>query len=251
MDDSLIKKKMKIRLFGVFIITLLIILACSHYLASNQKKSEQMKVKYTARTTVSRIESRLDKYLERADFIKKIIEKANNLDDKKFNEIAELLHEDKDVIEAIELAKDGVVGNIYPLKGNEPAMGLDMLTNPKRKKEAKIAKKSGQYTIAGPYELKQGGIGALLFDPVYIYENGHKKFWGFVILVIDWEKFIHEINLNNLEDIGYDYQIWKKNLSEGTEVTIAQGNCKHIIHPLEVVCKVPNDTWYFEIAPKS
>lgn len=251
MNDSLIKKKMKIRLCGVFIITLLIILACSHYLASNQKKSEQMKVKYTARTTVSRIESRLDKYLERADFIKKIIEKDNDLDDKKFNEIAELLHEDKDVIEAIELAKDGVVGNIYPLKGNEPAMGLDMLTNPKRKKEAKIAKKSGQYTIAGPYELKQGGIGALLFDPVYIYENGHKKFWGFVILVIDWEKFIHEINLNNLEDIGYDYQIWKKNLSEGTEVTIAQGNCKHIIHPLEVVCKVPNDTWYFEIAPKS
>lgn len=126
-----------------------------------------------------------------------------------------------------------------------------MLTNPKRKKEAKIAEKTGQYTIAGPYELKQGGIGALLFDPVYISENGEKKFWGFVILVIDWDKFIDEINLSNLEDAGYDYQIWKKNLSEGTEVTIAEGNSKNIKSPLEVVCAVPNDTWYFEIAPKA
>ena len=32
-------------------------------------------------------------------------------------------------------------------------MGLNMLTNPKRKKEATLAKESGQYTIAGPYEL--------------------------------------------------------------------------------------------------
>lgn len=250
MDDKLSRKKIKMRVGCVFFITLMILLACGHYLGSNQKKSEQMKVRYTARNTVSRIEGRIDKYLERADFIKKIIEGKYDFDDKKFNEIAELLHEDKDVIEAIELAKNGIVGNIYPLKGNEPAMGLDMLKNPKRKKEALIAQKTGQYTIAGPYELKQGGIGALLFDPVYVSENGEKKFWGFVILVIDWNKFINEINLSSLEDVGYDYQIWKKNLSEGTEVTIAEGNCKHITDPLEVVCTVPNDTWYFEMAPK-
>ena len=251
MDNRMNKKRMKIQLFCVFMVTLSIILACGHYLGSNNKKSEQMKVRYTARMTVSRIESRLDKYLERADFIKNIIEEKYDFDDKKFSQTAALLYDKKDVIEAIELAKDGIVGNIYPLKGNEPAMGLNMLTNPKRKKEAKIAEKTGQYTIAGPYELKQGGIGALLFDPVYISENGEKKFWGFVILVIDWDKFIDEINLSNLEDAGYDYQIWKKNLSEGTEVTIAEGNSKNIKSPLEVVCAVPNDTWYFEIAPKA
>lgn len=251
MDNRMNKKRMKIQLFCVFMVTLSIILACGHYLGSNNKKSEQMKVRYTARMTVSRIESRLDKYLERADFIKNIIEEKYDFDDKKFSQTAALLYDKNDVIEAIELAKDGIVGNIYPLKGNEPAMGLNMLTNPKRKKEAKIAEKTGQYTIAGPYELKQGGIGALLFDPVYISENGEKKFWGFVILVIDWDKFIDEINLSNLEDAGYDYQIWKKNLSEGTEVTIAEGNSKNIKSPLEVVCAVPNDTWYFEIAPKA
>ena len=117
MNDKLSRKKIKMRVGCVFFITLMILLACGHYLGSNQKKSEQMKVRYTARNTVSRIEGRIDKYLERADFIKKIIEGKYDFDDKKFNEIAELLHEDKDVIEAIELAKNGIVGNIYPLKG--------------------------------------------------------------------------------------------------------------------------------------
>ena len=32
-----------------------------------------------------------------------------------------------------------------------------MLELAERKTEAKLAKKSGEYTIAGPYELKQGG----------------------------------------------------------------------------------------------
>ena len=105
MDNRLNRKRMKIQLFCVFMVTLSIILACGHYLGSNNKKSEQMKVRYTAKMTVSRIESSLDKYLERADFIKNILEKRYKVDDEKFNQIAALLHEDKDVIEAIELAK--------------------------------------------------------------------------------------------------------------------------------------------------
>ena len=42
-------------------------------------------------------------------------------------------------------------------------MGLNMLEHPDRKKEANLAKTSGQYTIAGPFPLVQGGNGALLF----------------------------------------------------------------------------------------
>ena len=38
-----------------------------------------------------------------------------------------------------------------------------MLHNPARKKEANLAKNSGMYTIAGPFELVQGGTGALLW----------------------------------------------------------------------------------------
>ena len=38
-----------------------------------------------------------------------------------------LVQDENNVIEAHELAKDGIVNRIYPLEGNEEAMGLNML----------------------------------------------------------------------------------------------------------------------------
>ena len=67
------------------------------------------------------------------------------------------------------------------------------------------------YTIAGPFELVQGGTGALLFDPIYTYsKKGERSFWGFSILVLQWDNFMEEVELDKMEDAGYRYQIWKK-----------------------------------------
>lgn len=124
------------------------------------------------------------------------------------------------------------------------------MQNPARKKEANLAKETGQYTIAGPYELVQGGTGALLFDPIYRDHNGQKSFWGFSILVINWEKFIEDIELDKLERANYNYRIWKKNLYSEEKIIIAQNESPVHGDALEVACDVPNDTWYFEIVPK-
>ena len=84
------------------------------------------------------------------------------------------------VIKVHEIAKDGIVSQVYPLKENEKAIGLNMFENAQRKTEAKLARDSGGYTIAGPYELIQGGTGVLLFDPVYATDSaGNRYFWGF------------------------------------------------------------------------
>ena len=45
------------------------------------------------------------------------------------------MQNENEVIEAYEMAKDGTVNQIYPLEGNEAAMGLDMLENPERRME--------------------------------------------------------------------------------------------------------------------
>ena len=82
-------------------------------------------------------------------------------------------------------------------------MGLDMLENPERRMEARLARDSKEYTIAGPFELKQGGTGMLLFNPIYFMKEGKEIFWGFLLLVINWEKFIDEIELDKLKDVGY------------------------------------------------
>ena len=45
------------------------------------------------------------------------------------------------------------MNKIYPLEGNEEVMGLNMLEHPERRKEARLAMESGQYTIAGPFAI--------------------------------------------------------------------------------------------------
>ena len=248
--DKIINEKM-VRLWTalVFIASFIIILVCSYLVNSNQNQKMNSAI-YTAETTVYRLKAQLNKYLSHSDLIKHIIESGYDINDNEFSKLSSLMEDSNQIIEAYELAKDGVVSQIYPFKGNEEALGLDMLKNTDRKKEATLAKDSGEYTIAGPFELVQGGKGALLFDPIYtVNDNGDENFWGFSILVINWDNFISEIELDKLEDAGYHYQIWKKDLYTGEKIVIAQEQNFNINDTLQVACEVPNDTWYFEIAP--
>lgn len=111
-------------------------------------------------------------------------------------------------------------------------MGFNVLEDSERKKAALLARDSGEYTIAGPFDLVQGGTGVLLFDPVYQTDaQGNEKFWGFSILVMDWEKFIDKMELDKLEEAGYHYQIWKRGNKDDEQVVIAQcTNFKRMIH---------------------
>lgn len=246
------RKYIRLKTTLVFIFIFLAVWCVIWIINQSQERREKLKATYTAESTVSRVESQLSKYLAESDLMKQIVEKEYDIDNEQFDKLAELMQEDEDVIEARELAEDGVVSRIYPMEGNEAAMGLDTLQNPARKKEARLARLSGEYTIAGPYELVQGGTGALLFDPAYITDqNGEEKFWGFSILVMNWDNFIQEVELEKLEEAGYGYQIWKKDLYTGEKIVIDESENSNLNNSLEVACSVPNDTWYFEIVPEN
>lgn len=222
-----------------------------HLQIQHHKAEQQLKASYAAEETIKRIEAQLNKYVSKSNLMKKIIESGYDLDDQEFKTLSKLIQDDGNIMEAIELAKSGTVSKIYPMKGNEEAMGLDMLSDPYRKASAKLAKTSGKYTIAGPFHLVQGGKGVLLFDPIYTKKaDGKQQFWGFSILVINWNNFLKEIQLEQLENADYYYKIWKKDLTTGKNITIAQGNQPKFYDALHVKCEVPNDTWYFDIEPK-
>ena len=243
---------MKFRAFMVCVLSFLVVTGSACFLNREQEKEEKLKAVYAAESTVSRVKSQLNRYLAESELVKNIIESGYDIDGEKFSILSQMMQDKQNVIEAHELAKDGIVSHIYPMKGNEEAMGLNMLEHPDRKKEANLAKTSGQYTIAGPFPLVQGGNGALLFDPVYVKdEAGEDTFWGFSILVLNWDHFMEEVETYKLEDTSYQYLIWKNGTEPGEKLTIAQSEKFSFKDTLEVACDVPNDTWYFEIEPKA
>ena len=250
MNLQKITRKTRILPVVVFCAAFAVLTFATHLLYQNQAKDEQLRAVYTAESTVGRVSSQLNQYLSESNFIKKLIESGYDISGRPFAVISGHMQEGKDIIKAHELAKDGIISQVYPILENQAAIGLDMLENPARKKEATLAKESGEYTIAGPFELAQGGTGALLFDPIYTTDaTGLRDFWGFSILVLRWDQFMDEIELNKLEEAGYRYQIWKKDLYTEEKVVIAESEGFLPNDALEVTCSVPNDTWYFEIVP--
>ena len=203
-----------------------------------------------AQITEKRVRARLDQYIMLSELLGNYISAGENLDENTFSELAEKIPNEDGVIKAFELAPEGIVTDIYPKQGNEGAFGLDMLQEHERKKDAILAKKSGKYTLGGPYQLKQGGTGALLFNPVYQDNNSEQgEFWGFVILVIDWDRFIGEINLDYLSDADFCYRIWTYDRDSSDRIILAESQSDMPDNILTVECTVPNNTWYFDIIP--
>ena len=216
-----------------------------HYQEMQKKASGT----YLAESTVRRIKSRLERYVMVSEIIGNCLIDGDDLDETSFLELAEKIPNDEGVIKAIELAPEGIVTAVYPKQGNTEALKLNMLQEHERKADAALAKQTGKYTMGGPYQLKQGGTGALLFNPVYrTDDSGNSEFWGFVILVIDWDRFMYELNPEYLSEVGFCYRIWAYGRGSEDKVILAQSQSEMPKESLTVECEIPNNTWYFDIA---
>lgn len=112
---------------------------------------------------------------------------------------------------------------VYPLEGNESAFG-SLFDHPDRRAEAVYARDTGKMTLAGPYELSQGGTGLVARNPIYL-ENGQQEitFWGFSVVVLNVPEVFNKAELENLSDQGYSYRIYRIK-PENEEVQIISSN---------------------------
>lgn len=123
-----------------------------------------------------------------------------------FPQIAEDLMNDS--IQSIQLAPDGVVTDIYPEAGNE-AGKIDLIHDETRGEISRYGRDHDLTIMQGPFQLKQGGVGIAIRNPVYLKnEAGESYFWGFTIAIIR----VPEIFNNSVEALtkfGYDYRLSK------------------------------------------
>ena len=225
--------------------------ACSQMLRY-QEKEKKASGTYMAQSTIRRVKAKLDNYIMISDFLGNYIIDGSDMDENTFSELAEKIPNEDGVVKAFELAPEGIITEIYPMQGNSEALGLDLLREHERKKDAVLAKETREYTLGGPYQLKQGGSGALLFKPVYQNDDsGKSSFWGFVLQVIDWDRFMSDINLKSLSEADFSYKIWSYDRSSEDKNILAQSQEDMPEDCLTIECEIPNNTWYFDIAPSN
>ena len=100
-----------------------------------------------------------------------------------FPVFARSLMESGETIRSVQLAPGAVIRFVYPLAGNEAALGLDLMADPDRRALLEPAIETGSTVVQGPVELVQGGIGILVRRPVY---DNDGDFWGFTAILLDW-----------------------------------------------------------------
>lgn len=82
----------------------------------------------------------------------------------------------------IGLAPGNRITHVYPLAGNEKALGLYYPNEPGQWASVKQAFEQRSTVLAGPLQLRQGGTGLIIRTPVFL-EGG--RYWGVLSLVID------------------------------------------------------------------
>ena len=102
------RKRMRMRIVLVFLITFLIVAVGMLLLNKNQEKQEKLKAAYTAESTVSQVETRLNRYLAESELLKQIVENGYKIDQEEFSTLSGMMQDENGVIEAIEMAEGGL-----------------------------------------------------------------------------------------------------------------------------------------------
>ena len=132
-----------------------------------------------------------------------------------FDAVAAKLLNSNRTLSAVELVPDGVIKYIYPLKGNEKALNLNVLKNSDAlSTEANRAIKSKKMYFAGPFALRQGGMGIVGRMPLFF----NNKFWGFSAVVIKLDVFLKQAGLYQYMNKRFRFQLSKRNPVSAKEV---------------------------------
>ena len=165
-----------------------------------------------------------------------------------FEKIAENMMTDS--IHSIQLAPGGVVTDIYPEKGNDTGK-IDLINDPSRGEIARYGRDNNITVMQGPFQLKQGGVGITIRNPVYLEnESGDKYFWGFTIVILRVPDIFSD-SIHALSDFGYEYRILKTETPWSDTYKVVYQSDGQIDHPVSYAFTVGDGTWKLEVTPKT
>lgn len=167
-----------------------------------------------------------------------------------FETIARALLPFYESVEAIYLAPEGIVRQVFPLERNEAAVGLNLLDNLDQHTEARLAGDTGRLTLAGPRELVQGGEGLVGRLPVFLDDaQGQSRFWGFTMAMMRVPSVLESCGLSQLRERGFEYALWRTHPSSGSAQIIAGSSPADLIDPVDQPVALPNSTWTLSVSP--
>ena len=153
---------------------------------------------------------------------------------------------------SLQLAPDGVISRIWPLAGNEAAMGLDLLRHAVHGPYVRTVRETRRPLLYGPFDLVQGGRGLALRTPVFVPDGPGERFWGVSSAVIRLDALLEASRAPRLVAAGFDYELTRSDGPEGLREVLARSRSSgpDFEAPVTVPVQLPGQAWTLAIAPR-
>lgn len=171
----------------------------------------------------------------------------------KFAAVGEILLRGKTTVRNIGLAPDNILQYIYPVEGNEMAVGLIYQENPVQWPVVERAVRLRETVISGPLQLVEGDLAFMSITPIWIKsaaDNNNERYWGVASLVINAETLYKKAGIAPSErDIELAIR--------GIDGTGAQGAVFYgdpalfSEHPILMDTTLPSGSWQLGAIPEN
>lgn len=230
----------------VFLVGIIVLGTIAYHFNKNQNSLIYSKVELNAMTYAEHMRLDIMQGINVTNTLEQILVN-NDGNINKFPEIAESMM--ADYIQSIQIAPGGKVTEIYPAAGNE-AGKIDLLNDKDRGEISRYGRDHDIITMQGPFELKQGGSGIAVRNPVFMErDNGQKEFWGFTIVMIRVPDIFSE-SIRALSDFGYDYALFKTSAPWDDTYNEVYGSGTDMEKAVSFDFEVGDTDWLLKVQPK-
>ncbi|MBZ9674584.1 EAL domain-containing protein [Mesorhizobium sp. ES1-1] len=233
-------------------IAIVVITACAIF-ADHQNKivsDQAARAEVTRKLSVvrSKLEANINGNLQLARGLVAAVATEPYMSQQRFEELASGLFSEESQLRNIVGAPDLVISLIYPLPGNEKAIGLDYRKNEQQRTAAFRARDLRKLVLVGPVDLQRGQAFIGRF-PVFVRGQGtSERFWGIISAVIDAQRLYRASGLLD-DNLGIDVAL------VGNDVAGVLGSQffgdKQVINgdPVTADVIVPSGSWRIAAIP--
>ena len=231
----------------VFILGMCALIGEIYVVGESQEQQNRTNAKLNAMTYAEHIYGELMEGIGVTDTLKQVVISGDGNINKFYDVAANMMD---DTIQSIQIAPNGVVNEIYPEDVNESGK-IDLINDSDRGEISRYARDNDTVIMQGPFELKQGGYGIAVRNPVYLEdENGKKSFWGFTFVILKVPEIFSD-SVEALSNFGYKYSLQKCASPWDNMYEWVYGSKKELNNPVIYDFDVYGDKWRLEILPKS
>ena len=240
------KKKTIVPLI-VFLLGICLVGLIVYKIDSHETEQRHITAQLNATTYGERIKNEITNGIAITDTLKQVLISENGKISQ-FDTIAENIM--SDVIESIQLAPDGNVTDIYPSEGTE-ASKIDLLQDKDCSKISCYARDNHVIITQGPFDLKRGGCGIAVRNPVYLKdENNQEYFWGFTIVILRVPDIFSDA-ISALSDFGYEYRLSKTDVPWSDTYKVVYQSDDQLTPTVSYGFTIGEENWKLEVAPES